>query len=148
MRMWCIQIIDAIFRGQMYDLLDLYEVPYNLKRPVVCFDEKPKQILGDKRIAIPMRPGSSERYDSVSPNQKKWAGNLNSCMGMKIPVGNYRRLPDDPSTWILTVQRCEDGNRLSLIALYTGQCTVHAFQARIVWISPPLYTTQPRYCLG
>ena len=43
---------------------------------------------------------------------------------MKIPGGNYRWLPDDPSTYILTVQRCDDGNRLLLMALYTGQRTV------------------------
>ena len=61
--MWCIQIIDAIFRERMYDLLDLYEEPYNPKRPVVCFDEKPKQLLSDKRIAITMKPGCSEKYD-------------------------------------------------------------------------------------
>jgi hypothetical protein len=29
---------------------------------------------------------------------------------MNIPGENYRRLPDDPLTYILTVQRCEDGN--------------------------------------
>ena len=53
-------------------------------------------------------------------------------MGMKIPDGNYRKLPDDPSTYTLTVQRCEDGNRLLLTALYTGQHTVHTSQAKTV----------------
>jgi hypothetical protein len=27
--MWCIQTIDAIFRTCMYDVLDLYEEPYD-----------------------------------------------------------------------------------------------------------------------
>jgi hypothetical protein len=61
--MWCIQKIDAIFRACMYDVLDLYEEPYNPKKPLVCFDEKPKQLLGDERMPIPMKPGRSEKYD-------------------------------------------------------------------------------------
>jgi len=61
--MWCIQTIDAAFRARMYDILDLYEEPYDPKRPIVNIDEKPKQLLGDKRNAIPMKPGSPEKYD-------------------------------------------------------------------------------------
>ncbi len=47
----------------MYDVLDLYEEPYDPKRPIVSLDEKPKQLLGEKRMAIPMKPGSPEKYD-------------------------------------------------------------------------------------
>ncbi len=61
--MWCIKTIDAAFRARMYDVLDLYEEPYDLKRPIVNLDEKPKQLLKDKRSAIPMKPGSPEKYD-------------------------------------------------------------------------------------
>ena len=61
--MWCVQTIDAIFRACMYDVLDLYEEPYDHKKPLVCLDEKPKQLLGEKRMSIPMTPGSPEKYD-------------------------------------------------------------------------------------
>jgi len=61
--MWCIQTIDAEFRKRMYDILDLYQAPYDPKRPRIALDEKPKQLLGDKRKSIPMKPGSPERYD-------------------------------------------------------------------------------------
>ncbi len=61
--MWCIQTIDAAFRARMYDILDLYEEPYDSKRPIINIDEKPKQLLGDKRKAISMKPGSPEKYD-------------------------------------------------------------------------------------
>lgn len=47
----------------MYDVLDLYEEPYNPRKPVVGFDEKPKQLLKDSRRPMPMTPGSPERYD-------------------------------------------------------------------------------------
>jgi hypothetical protein len=61
--MWCIQTIDAIFRARMYDILDLYEEPYDPKKPLVCLDEKPKQLLGEKRKPISMKRGSPEKYD-------------------------------------------------------------------------------------
>lgn len=55
--------MDAAFRARMYDVLDLYEEPYDPKRPLLCVDEKPKQLLWEKIRPIPMRPGSAERYD-------------------------------------------------------------------------------------
>jgi hypothetical protein len=61
--MWCIQTIDPEYRKRMYDILDLYEEEYDPKRPLVCLDEKPKQLLGDKRTPIPIKPGSPEKYD-------------------------------------------------------------------------------------
>jgi len=47
----------------MEDVLDLYEEPYNPKRPKVCFDETNKQLVEEKRSAQPMKPGYPERYD-------------------------------------------------------------------------------------
>ncbi len=47
----------------MYRLLDLYEEPYDPKRPVVCMDEKSKQLIEDTREPIPMRPGSVAKHD-------------------------------------------------------------------------------------
>jgi len=61
--MWCIQTIDSEYRERMYDILNLYEENYDSKKPLICLDEKPKQLLGDKRISIPMRPGNPEKYD-------------------------------------------------------------------------------------
>ena len=47
----------------MYDILNLYEENYDPKKPLICLDEKPKQLLRDKRMPILMKPGNSERYD-------------------------------------------------------------------------------------
>jgi len=47
----------------MEDVLDLYEEPYDEKRPVVCFDESPKQLIGEVREPLPPEPGQPERYD-------------------------------------------------------------------------------------
>jgi hypothetical protein len=47
----------------MEDVLDLYEQEYDLKRPVVCFDEKPLQLLAETRVPRPASPGRRRRYD-------------------------------------------------------------------------------------
>ena len=61
--MWCISEIDLVFRERMYDLLDMYEDPYDPRRPEVCIDEKPKQLLGDSRAPVPMEPGHAAKHD-------------------------------------------------------------------------------------
>lgn len=47
----------------MYRLLDLYEQGDSLEYPIVCVDEKSKQLINDVRGTIPLRPGSKEKYD-------------------------------------------------------------------------------------
>lgn len=48
----------------MEDVLDIYELPYNPKAPVVCMDEKPYQLLGEIRDSWAMRPGDNKKIDS------------------------------------------------------------------------------------
>lgn len=47
------------------DILEVYERPYNPKYPVVCFDEKSKQLLDKLRKAIPAKTkqGSLKKVD-------------------------------------------------------------------------------------
>src|SRR5215211_8063764 len=47
----------------MEDVLDLYEEPYEPKRPVVCFDEMPYQMVAETRTPVPAKPGRVVRYD-------------------------------------------------------------------------------------
>jgi hypothetical protein len=47
----------------MEDVLDLYERPYDSRYPVVCFDERPCQLLGEVKEPIPMKPGSAKKID-------------------------------------------------------------------------------------
>ena len=54
---------DAAFVAQMEAVLDLYEEPYDAERPVVCFDEKPYQMLGHVRPPVPASPGRTRRTD-------------------------------------------------------------------------------------
>jgi len=41
----------------MEEILLVYAQPYDAQRPMVCFDEKSYQMLGDKRCPQPMAPG-------------------------------------------------------------------------------------------
>jgi transposase len=61
--MWCIPQVDASYVARMEDVLDLYAEAPDPKRPVVCFDESPTQLIGEVRAPIPAQPGQRERYD-------------------------------------------------------------------------------------
>jgi transposase len=61
--MWCIPKVDGEYVARMEDVLDLYAEAPDPKRPVVCFDESPVQLIGEARQPISARPGQLERYD-------------------------------------------------------------------------------------
>jgi len=47
----------------MEDVLDLYTAPYDPLRPLVCFDETSKQLIGESRLPLPVAPGLPARVD-------------------------------------------------------------------------------------
>jgi len=61
--MWCIPQVDGEYVARMEDVLDLYAEAPDPKRPVVCVDESPVQLIGEVRQPIPARSGQLERYD-------------------------------------------------------------------------------------
>ena len=62
--MWCLPpAADAAFVARMEDLLELYQLPYDPQRPVVCMDELCKQLIAETRSPLPVREGSPARYD-------------------------------------------------------------------------------------
>ena len=61
--MWCIGQITAGYRERMYDLLGLYAQAYNPQEPVVCLDEKSKQLLRQTRGPIAAAAGQAARED-------------------------------------------------------------------------------------
>src|ERR1700746_1115725 len=61
--MWCIPQVDGEYVARMEDVLDLYAEAADSRRPVVCFDESPVQLIGEVRQPIPAKPGRLERYD-------------------------------------------------------------------------------------
>ena len=47
----------------MENVLDVYEMPYDPDRVVVCMDEMPYQLLGEARKPLPVRCGDTEKKD-------------------------------------------------------------------------------------
>jgi hypothetical protein len=48
----------------MEDVLEVYHLPYNRQRPVICLDELPFQLLGEKVEPIAMKAGEVKKFDS------------------------------------------------------------------------------------
>ena len=44
-------------------VLDVYKRPFDPKRPVVCMDESPKQLIAETKIPIPASPGKIAKHD-------------------------------------------------------------------------------------
>jgi hypothetical protein len=47
----------------MEQVLDVYKRPYDVRYPVVCMDESPRQLIRATRPTVPMRAGAAGRYD-------------------------------------------------------------------------------------
>lgn len=94
--MWCIAEITSEYRERMYRLLDLYARPYNKQYPVVCMDEKSKQLIDDVRRSIPLKPGSPAKYDG----EYRRMGTRNIFVAVE-PLAGKRRIK-------VTLQRKKD----------------------------------------
>jgi len=85
--MWCIGKLTKEYRERMYDLLDIYARPYQENEPVVCVDEKSKQLLEQPRTPIPASPGKPVKEDY----EYKRAGTRNISMAIE-PKGGRRQV--------------------------------------------------------
>jgi hypothetical protein len=69
----------------MEQVLDVYERPYDSQRPVICFDERPCQLIGDVLMPLPMQPGKVQREDY------HYERNGTCCVLMVVePLAGYR----------------------------------------------------------
>lgn len=82
--MWCIGQITAEYRARMYDLLELYAKPYAAAEPVICLDEKSKQLLEQTRRPIPAIPGRVAKEDY----EYKRAGTRNLFVAVEPKAGH------------------------------------------------------------
>ncbi len=74
---------SARFVANMEDVLCIYANPYDSRRPVVCVDESGKQLIGDVREPLPVRPGYVVREDS----EYRRGGMANMFMAFEPLVG-------------------------------------------------------------
>jgi hypothetical protein len=61
--MWCVPEFDGTYVARMEDLLDLYAEKPDPQHPVICFDERPTQLIGETGQPLPGALGQPERYD-------------------------------------------------------------------------------------
>ena len=84
--MWCIGQITVEYRERMEALLALYARPYNPLEPVICLDEKSKQLLAQTRRPLPLQAGVAAREDY----EYRRAGTRNIFVAVE-PKGGRRR---------------------------------------------------------
>lgn len=85
--MWCIPEVTTEFVKRMEEVLDLYGKPYDPKEPVLCFDEKSKQLIEDIRRVRNTQEGRLRRRDY----EYKRNGTRNIFVTVE-PLGGYRRV--------------------------------------------------------
>jgi len=85
--MWCIGKLTAEFRERMYHVLEVYHRPYDAAEPVVCLDEKSKQLLEQTRRPIETQPGTVAKEDY----EYKRAGTRNIFVAVE-PKGGQRQV--------------------------------------------------------
>lgn len=62
--MWCIPPEqDGQFVARMERVLDVYSREYDPRRPVVCMDEQPVQLVSESRTPVEAAPGRPARVD-------------------------------------------------------------------------------------
>jgi hypothetical protein len=81
--MWCIGKMTAEFRQRMYEVLDLYQRPYDAAEPVVCLDEKSKQLLEQTRRVLGAQAGAAAKEDY----EYKRAGTRNLFVAVEPKAG-------------------------------------------------------------
>ena len=53
---WCIPKVNPEYVFTMEDVLDLYNEPYDPKKPTLCLDERPYQLVEEVRLSLLLEP--------------------------------------------------------------------------------------------
>ncbi|MFH0854107.1 MAG: IS630 family transposase [bacterium] len=95
--MWCVPKVNKQFKERMEDVLNLYQKPYNPIEPVICVDEKSKQLLQDARKPLRAKAGKLKRADY----EYRRNGTRNIFLSVEpkagqrqLKVTRYRKKPD------------------------------------------------------
>lgn len=84
--MWCVPTLTSEYIERMEDILMLYAKPYDPKEPVLCTDEKSKQLIRDTRPMQETNAGRPRRRDY----EYKRNGTRNIFVTVE-PKGGYRK---------------------------------------------------------
>ena len=85
-KMWCIGELNEEYIRKMEDVLEVYERPYDEKRPVICVDEKPVALISDvtERILPSVSGGTLKKDYEYERN-----GSANVFCGVEPKAGIY-----------------------------------------------------------
>ncbi|HEX9989247.1 MAG TPA: IS630 family transposase [Chloroflexia bacterium] len=88
---WCIPKVSTRFIAKMEDVLTVYERPYDPLRPVVCLDEKGKELQAHPpaREPLPPKPGI-QGGQGLEDYEYKRQGCANIFLACE-PLGGWRR---------------------------------------------------------
>lgn len=103
----------------MEEVLELYADPLDPKKPVVCFDETPYQLIAESRPSIPMQPSQPLRVDYEYMRR----GTANLFMFVQ-PRGGWRHVK-------VTKRRTKEDFALCLVELVYNHFP-HADKIRLV----------------
>jgi hypothetical protein len=63
-KQWCIPPKqNGEFAAKMEDILEVYALAYDEQTPLICMDERPVQLLGEKLEPLPVKPGKAAKED-------------------------------------------------------------------------------------
>lgn len=137
----------------MMDVLEVYERPYNPEEPVVCLDEKSKQLLSDARKPFPLKPGQIKRRDyeyvrhgtvnlfvAVEPKGKKRAVQVRKYKKKRDFARVIKQLLEKQykkvRKLVLVVDNLSTHNKSSLIETF-GEKEGNNLNRRIEWHHTP-----------
>lgn len=117
---------NAAFVADMENILEIYHLPYDSKRPVICMDEQPVQLVKETRIPLPAKPGHPESVDYEY--ERNGTANIflftEPLAGWRKAVVSERRTAVD---WAIEIQRLldEDYADSETVILVCDQLNIH-----------------------
>jgi hypothetical protein len=117
---------NAAFVADMENILEFYHLPYDPKRPVICMDEQPLQLVKETRLPLPAKPGQPESVDYAY--ERNGTANLflftEPLAGWRKAVVSERRTAVD---WAIEIQRLldEDDADSETVILVCDQLNIH-----------------------
>jgi hypothetical protein len=88
MKSWCIPKVSTRFIAKMEDVLAVYHRPYAQEQPMVCLDEKGKELQSQRAELILPKPGQSEIRQDYEYRREGSANILLVCE----PLTGWRRV--------------------------------------------------------
>ena len=120
----------------MEDVLEVYHRRYDPRRPLVCVDEVPVQLVGETRKALPPSPGFAERFDYeyVRHGTANIFLAFEPLLGWRAAQVTGRRTAKDFAEFVrwLVEEVHEDARRVVLVTdnlnTHTPGCLYEAFE--------------------